>query len=622
MLELDEPTTRSWEQFLERDTRAPRGVLGDCWERSRAYGVAADGPAPAEGVSTQDLKDRRDHLAERYGGLSLFQGFAATVSTSGLVAVMSDAEGVIVRAEGLADAASAPVRARLVEGAQWSERVRGTNAIGTALHEGQPVAVIGRAHFEARNHGLVCYAAPVRDAFGALCGVLDVSGDVQRAHPLMGAVVQGAARLIELAVKDRAWESAFPGGLKALEARLAGEHALLVEFGGRLRFASASALHRLNAPSPLGDDATKLLGVTWEELQEAALRGQTLVRSALRFVPQPLFVGRGRHVLGCTVRLESLRGYARPMPLPAAFEPLFGHDGQVARTKERAARAAKSLLPVLLLAETGTGKELLARAIHETSRRTGRFLTVNCGAFSEQLLESELFGHAPHAFTGASPRGAAGKLESADGGTLFLDEVAEMSPRLQAMLLRVLEDGSFTRVGDSEDRRSSFRLICATCRDLRAMVAAGTFRSDLYFRLRGVELGLPPLRERTDRVELAEHLLDVLAAQLEVPRPELAADALRAIEVADWPGNVRELKTALHHALVMGEGASQLSAEHLPEQSIAPVAPAPVQSRRDLEADAVRVALAQANGNVSEAARQLGVARSTLYRMMRRTDNA
>ncbi|AKQ64932.1 Transcriptional activator of acetoin/glycerol metabolism [Myxococcus hansupus] len=339
---------------------------------------------------------------------------------------------------------------------------------------------------------------------------------------------------------------------------------------------------------------------------------------------------------------------SRSTPLSEApWRALTGNDAQHRATLREAERFSPTSLPVLLLSETGTGKELLARAIHAASTvATGPFVAVNCGALSPALLESELFGHAPGAFTGARMGGADGKLAAADGGTLFLDELAEMPPALQVLLLRVLEDGSYSRVGESRVRRSRFRLVGATCRDLDAAVRSGAFRSDLYFRLQGAVLRLPPLRERTDLPELAQALLARLAEEEGLPPPVLTATALARLATHRWPGNVRELKTVLRLSLIRAGGAPLLDADALPPNlgtvsmtsphvaaSRAPGALFPLEGTpsiprgesgptarplRELEAHAIQEALALSGGNVAQAARRLGIARSTLYRMAER----
>ena len=230
---------------------------------------------------------------------------------------------------------------------------------------------------------------------------------------------------------------------------------------------------------------------------------------------------------------------------------------QVVATKVAAERFARTRLPILLLAETGTGKDLLARAIHGASPRCERpFVAINCGALSPHLLESELFGYAPGAFTDARREGYEGKVGAARGGTLFLDEVAEMPGPLQALLLRVLEDGTYFRVGESVPRQADVRLICATCRDLPGMVDGGSFRRDLYFRIAGAVLSLPPVRERNDVANLVRHVFAGLAASEnpDAPAPRLSRAVLERLTAARWPGNVRQIRTALQYAMALADG--------------------------------------------------------------------
>ena len=245
-------------------------------------------------------------------------------------------------------------------------------------------------------------------------------------------------------------------------------------------------------------------------------------------------------------------------PFAAIFTADAGVSAAIAWSHRQ---LAASELPIMLLAETGSGKELFANAIHAASRRATRPLhAVNCGAIAPALLEAELFGYAPGAFTGAAPRGRAGLFHVAHGGTLFLDEVAEMPPAMQATLLRVLETGTFRRVGDTRLERSDVRVVCATCRDLPGLVATGAFRQDLYYRLKGAVVRIPALRERTDLLALAERLL---GGDL-----ELAPDAGAALAAHAWPGNVRELESVLATARRADRGrrASRLELAHLPPE--------------------------------------------------------
>ncbi|MCY1083337.1 sigma-54-dependent Fis family transcriptional regulator [Archangium lansingense] len=628
MLKLIEPEPQVWERFVSGvvEAEARSHSILRRWSRAVALGAKAAGPAHSEGVTDAELRSRRESLTERcVDAVQLVSRLATETSASAFRAVLSDAEGVVVLARGGAGASlHSADTSRLVEGASWAERTRGTNAIGTAIAEGEPVAVVGRAHLEERNHGLVCYAAPIRDPFGELVAVLDVSGAVTQADPLLEALVLASAHAAEQSLRLRSYEEMLMGGRRSLEAQLSGFPSLLVEAPGVVRQVSADAAARLgqSPSSVMGRPVEKVLPLSWTALVEAALSGKQCRVSGMRLHPVPHFDARGRP-LALAVFLERDVPRARVAePLPSSFDRLVGSDPVLQETKQRAARVARSPLPVLLLAETGTGKELLARAIHDASgTASGPFLAINCGAMPAGLLEAELFGYAPGAFTGALAAGSKGKLGAADGGTLFLDEIGEMPEQLQALLLRVLDDGHYFRLGETRPRESRFRLISATCRDLPALVEAGKFRRDLYYRIRGAVLSLPPLRRRTDKVELSRALVENIAQAQRGEVPPLSPETERLIEAHTWPGNVRELKSALAHAFALAGEGEPLAPEHLPGDVAEPSGAAETNEgggRKAAEARALKDAMAAASGNLSEAARRLGVARSTLYRMLSR----
>jgi transcriptional regulator of acetoin/glycerol metabolism len=608
------------------------------WRRVASRGLLPTGAAHPEGVTRAELADRRARvewaLAE-HGDLSgtLVQSLAARPA----MVLLADADGVIVWSSPGRFAERA-VEARLVEGASWHEETRGTNAIGTALHERQSVAVIGAAHYELKNHGLFCYATPILDPYGDILGVFDVTGSVESDDPMLATAVQCMGAALERALRTRAYATAVAGGIAPLERMLdrCAMPALLVEAPGRVRRMNDPARRALGASAETATTA-QLFGVGWDELVQAALlaRGAPALeaRSPRRSLTLDPILGPEGRVLSILAYIDPAR--ARPTPLPRsapprprpatdahpAFAAISGSDPAVLRAKALAARLAPTDVPILLLAETGTGKELMARAIHAASRHArGPFLSINCGSISPQLLESELFGFSPGAFTGARQGGSEGKIAAAAGGTLFLDEIGEMPAALQALLLRVLEDGTYYRIGESVPRKAAFRLLCATCRDLPAMVASQQFRDDLFYRIYGATVTLPPLRARGDRLQLSEALLADLAMNESLPCPTLAADAVRHIAREDWPGNVRELKNALRYALLIAAPADEIHAADFPPVLVRSEAPpaAPARSLREAEVDAIESALRAANGNMSRAARDLGVSRSTLYRMMDR----
>jgi two-component system, NtrC family, response regulator AtoC len=304
---------------------------------------------------------------------------------------------------------------------------------------------------------------------------------------------------------------------------------------------------------------------------------------------------------------------AQPMP------PLGYGDPAMEPVLKAIERVAPTNSTVLILGESGTGKEVAARTVHLRSPRCdGPFVPVNCAAISENLMESEIFGHEKGAFTGATSA-RRGRLELADGGTLFLDEIGELKPALQAKLLRVLQDRRFERVGGTRTMEANVRWIAASNRDIEAMVSAGDFREDLYHRLAVFPIRLPPLRERPrDILPLADTLLARIRAELTRPTLRLGEDVKRHLLEASWPGNIRELANALERAAILAEGdqikVADLALEYTPHTKPA----AGNRTMAGIEEDAIRQALVDAGGNRRQAAQRLGIGVRTLYEKLKR----
>ena len=307
------------------------------------------------------------------------------------------------------------------------------------------------------------------------------------------------------------------------------------------------------------------------------------------------------------------------------MDNIVGESPAMKEIFEIVQQVAPTRATILILGESGTGKELIAKAIHQLSPRAKQpLVTVHCAALAPTLLESELFGHERGAFTGAHER-RIGRFEQAQGGTLFLDEIGEIDSTIQVKLLRFLSERTFERVGSNKTQTADVRVIAATNKNLEEMVRAGTFREDLYFRLKVVELMMPPLRDRmTDVPLLAQSFLKEFAKENEKPVKEISPEAMEALLNYSWPGNVRELRTAIEHAVVLCRG-EKISFRDLPaavKNGVGiSVAPSTAVSRNPLSIDeaekqAVVRALKESNGNRSEAARKLGVSRRTLHRKL------
>ncbi|MFK3795744.1 MULTISPECIES: sigma-54 interaction domain-containing protein [unclassified Pseudomonas] len=334
-----------------------------------------------------------------------------------------------------------------------------------------------------------------------------------------------------------------------------------------------------------------------------------------------------KRYLSMQQELASTRSLLRARQAKYSFAHFIGTSAASLEVKRRARRSASTESPVLLLGETGTGKELLAHAIHNTSPRAHKpFVSINSAAIPETLLEAEFFGTAPGAFTGADRRGRQGKLYLAEGGTLFLDEIGDMPLPLQSKLLRVLQEKEYEPVGSNEMIKSDIRLIAATSTDLEAAIKRGEFRADLYYRLNVLPIEVPPLRERLDDLPaLSEAILEELRSQ-----HELTPDALATLARHAWPGNIRELRNVLERAALLSDDL-HLSARDM-HTAIGTLIPAEAPSsavqsatestetyskaRERFDRELIQAKLAQCRGNVVLAARQLGLGRSTLYKKM------
>ena len=310
-------------------------------------------------------------------------------------------------------------------------------------------------------------------------------------------------------------------------------------------------------------------------------------------------------------------------PRAQAVDGIVGQSAAMRELFTLIAKVARRDVPVCILGESGTGKELVARAIFAaSSRRHKPFVAINCAALPENLIESELFGHVRGAFTGAD-RDRAGLIETADGGTLFLDEIGELPPGAQAKLLRFLQEGEFRRVGDTANRTADVRIVSATNRKLESAVEDGRFREDLYYRIRGVEVALPPLRERGDDVALlAAHFVAKEREKHRTGPSRLSPDVEAIFRAYGWPGNVRELQNTIRAAHAMAGEAKELEVEHLPERLRQIVAPrAAVSSYQDAVArfrrDLIEKSLLQAAGNQNQAAAMLNISRQALAYQIR-----
>ncbi len=378
----------------------------------------------------------------------------------------------------------------------------------------------------------------------------------------------------------------------------------------------------LKMPGMDGMELLEHARTTVPEMEVLLLTAHGTVESAVRAMKLGAFDYLGKPLSGPPeLRLLAARALERRrlrlLHEPARRETVVevvAVDPLMAEVVDRLRKVAETPASVLLLGESGTGKEVAARFVHQTSPRAdGPFVAVNCAAVSEQLVESEIFGHEKGAFTGATER-RQGRFELADSGTLFLDEVAELDPGLQAKLLRVLEERSFERLGGARTIRVDVRLIAATNRKLEEEMRRGRFREDLYHRLAVFPVHLPPLRDRpSDILPLSEHLLRKVARELGRPGLRLEPEAAAKLQDYAWPGNVRELGNTLERAAILA-GDETISSEHLVLAGAAPASPSTLSGTlKEIEREAIRQALEACDQHRKNAAKKLGIGLRTLY---------
>lgn len=588
------------------------------WQRCLDNGMEVGSQVRTEILTRQELllKQEANHLLLAQARPEM-DSLNEQISHTRSVIVLTDHEGFILDSRGNSEFLDDSQRIALIPGSSWQESLRGTNAIGTALVERTAMTVQGAEHFLDRNHVLGCSAVPIFNAHNQVMGTLDVSTDAKLPQQHTLALVRMSAQMIEN---------------RLFSASHAGEYSLHFhsrpEFIGTLweGIAIFNAEHRLVAINRSGQFQLTLAhdhlaGLSFTDLF-ASLPQQHF--QAAQSVIFPLQTSQQARIYA---RMELRQVQAKEQPThnsrptsrtcAASLQMLNTGDSRVAQVISQVERVLDLDIPILIEGETGAGKELFARAIHEASQRSkGPWIAVNCAALPEGLIEAELFGYEEGAFTGARRKGSPGKLEQADGGTLFLDEIGDMPLSLQARLLRVLQERSVTPLGSSKSKPVDFVLLSATNQKLREKVETGEFRRDLYYRLNGLTVSLPALRQREDLRTLVETILQTENASGKVITEEVMA----LFESHPWPGNMRQLHNVLRTALALS-GPDAISLLHLTGDFLADL-----DARQDergnesltsLTAEAVKAAVQAHAGNVSAAARQLGISRNTLYRRMR-----
>ncbi|MEJ2620220.1 MAG: sigma-54-dependent Fis family transcriptional regulator [Candidatus Thiodiazotropha sp.] len=617
--EIDDITLRSWRRCTEEHGLDP-----------------GTSPDPVI-INRQDLRERL-HKYERLLDIArvemtdLYQQLAG----SGHAIMLTDKDGILLNFIGDPQFTDAAAHAGMQLGAVWSESVQGTNGMGTCLIEQKPLVIHKQSHFFARNASLTCSAAPIFDPHGEILAVLDASSESKMAQQHTMVLLNMSAQVIENRVFFCAMKEAFVLRFHSRSEFIStlGEGAIAFNAEGEIQAINRSAMFQLNLDSPqeiVGHHIQQHFTTSLTLLLKQANSHAFPIRETQhgkRFFATLQLPEKGcrshRHVAPWESKAKNAQRINTEGPGAEALNALHFNEPRMARNVKTAIKLIERDIPCMLFGETGTGKEMFARALHKASSRyNNAFVAVNCASLPESLIESELFGYKAGAFTGANREGSRGKVLQADGGTLFLDEIGDMPLHLQARLLRVLEEREVTPLGGEKPVKVSIKLVSATHHDIHSMVEEGTFREDLYYRLHGLSLTMPALRDRTDKADLIKHI-----GQRETLTKEPLnwdPEALKILENFRWPGNIRQLRNVMRTVTALCE-ENTVTVDDLPDEvretafydELSEGSEAPLNALAIAERDALLVELEEMHWNISRVAKKLDLSRNTLYRRMKR----
>ena len=567
------------------------------------------------------------------------------ISGSGYALLLADTDGVILCEKVDPTLKGMFTHAGLIVGAEWSEQREGTNGIGTCAKEARSITIHQSDHFRSRHVGLSCSAAPIRDSNGRVVAVLDASSVNARGsreskmHTV--ALVETSAWLIEkcLFLRRHRADAMLRFHYRAEFVDLLHDGAIAVAADGTIVASDATGLKLLGAADRselVGRSITDVFDASYEEMLTANTSGRRTMRELRdnqfgRRYYASLVEAEAHTSRSPGAGMQNARAVVHVAPGTAAaamsLADLAGDDPQMLRNLRNARRIVDSNVSVMIAGPTGSGKEAFARALHLSSKRAAQaFVAINCAAIPETLIESELFGYVPGAFTGARREGMRGRMVQSSGGTLFLDEIGDMPLLLQTRLLRVLEDQEVTPLGSEASIKVNLRVLCASHRNLKELLERGEFREDLYYRLNGITLELPPLAARRDKEALVRACIERESAGAGAASIEkVALDRLLAY---DWPSNIRELRNTIRTALALCSGGV-IRLGDLPDgirqtgsarrgQERAPLGTAAKPSLESAEREVLLGVIAQQRWNMSQVAAQLGISRNTLYRKIKR----
>ncbi|ADY21991.1 sigma-54-dependent Fis family transcriptional regulator [Bacillus paranthracis] len=605
----------TWKKFVDEgvlDSNRMNERISESWHRCKQANVNPHMNKGQKILSSKVFQDQKKK-SEIFLDIAIpqIQNMRKTIDELQMMALLIDPDGYVLSLSGNQQTLKRAKHINFIEGVKWTEAAVGTNAIGTALEIEEAIMISGTEHYSVASHSWSCAAAPIHNDDGKLIGVLDFSCPIEFSHPYMLGMVTSIAHAIERECSIRVHQNELHLIHRFLDVIDSDEQVVICNHRDVIVSASKKVRERVSNWSRM-----KL-----EDLMQNGLKSKLEV---------PVY-SNDRMIGKCIYVKENKQGNVFSTSSPfingITFPGVIGTSDVFQHTLEEIKLVSPTDASVYVCGETGVGKEYVARAIHENSpRKNGPFIAVNCGSLPKELMESELFGYAEGAFTGARRHGYKGKFEQADGGTIFLDEIGEVPPEMQVALLRVLQERTVTPIGSSKEIPVNIRIITATHKDLLRLVEEGKFRQDLYYRLHVYPLYVPSLIERKEDIPyFIQHFCERKNWNVAFPK-----SICNQFSQHTWPGNIRELLNVLERIYILSQGREicekqisfllqtmmgnqphfELQAENKTEKTL--------NFREKIQRDSMIEALEKTNGNVSLAAKLLDVPRSTFYKRMQK----
>ncbi len=630
--------------------RTHKEIIHRSHKRSKEYGLDKEDIFQDRFLSQSQIRKLLNENAELIDITTpIIEELFDFLKGSGFIIILADKNGRIIEITGDTEPLDEAGRQKLALGAFMDEKNIGTNSVGTALSENCPIQITADEHFIKGFNKWTCSAAPIHDSFKQIVGALNLSGNSELVHPHTLGLVVAAVSAIEYRINtiniQKQLHNSNQFAFSMMNNLTYGLFAM--DMNDNILWVNDTACRSINTRRlDLIDKPIERIFPDWPQVKETILQNEPFSDEENRFsitrikerylFSAYLIKTKEGEILGYLLSFREFSGIMKIInkynehSTRYSFDDFIGESQQTKELIRYCKTIAKNPSTVLVCGDSGTGKEIIAQSIHHASPRKNQpFVAINCGAISESLIESELFGYADGAFTGAKKGGKPGKFELADKGTLFLDEIGEMPLEMQVKLLRTIQEKAVIRVGGNRPIPVNVRIIAATNKNLEEQIKDGKFRLDLYYRLNVFEVLIPPLRDRRDDIlPLVHFFLKRNAARFDIPIPELKPELIDALVKYDWPGNIRELENLMERAVILKGNLDEKHISHssVPTENISveldqsKTETDEIWSLEEHEKNNILRTIRHFQNNISKSAESLGISRNTLYQKMKKYD--